>query len=119
MAIPNVRPRRVGELIQREVARLLQTDYRDVAKLATVLEVQLSPDLGHARIYISTLEDKKESQTKVDVLNEYAPLIRKALAGKIQLRSVPIIRFYYDPSIHEGNRISQLIEKAVKEDSQK
>lgn len=111
----NVRPKRVAELIQREIARLLQTDYVDVIKeFVTVVDVSLGKDLSYARIFVSVMGDESAVAACLLTLNGHASEFRHALAGRIKLRTVPELRFYYDPSIQEGNRISALIDKATK-----
>lgn len=109
----NFRPKRVALLIQREVAKLIQTEYQDILKaFMTVVKVSLTRDLAYARIYVSVMGDESHITTCLTTLNEYAPHLRRALAKLLKLRTVPELHFYYDPSIQEGNRITALIDRA-------
>lgn len=108
------RSKRVAELIQREAARLLQTNYFDLVKgFITVVEVTLGKDLSFARIFVSIMGDESSITSCLLTLNEHASEFRRLLAGRIKLRTIPELHFYYDPSIQEGNRISALIDKAI------
>lgn len=117
IAVPqSFRSKRVAALIQREVAVLLLTDYASITKeLITVVDVTLGKDLAHARIFVSVMGDEPAAVSAcLNALNARAFDIRRTLAGLLKLRAIPQLRFYYDPSIREGNRIATLIEQAVK-----
>lgn len=111
----NFRPKRIALLIQREVAKLIQTEYQDILReFVTVVKVSLTRDLAYARIYVSVMGDKSHITTCLTTLNEYAPHFRRSLAKLLKLRTVPELHFYYDPSIQEGDYIAALIDRANK-----
>lgn len=115
MAKETSRMRRVSELIQHELAQILQREASDLGLnlLATVTGVNVSPDFSHAKVFISVLEDDKVTEV-IKKLNEAAKDLRFVLAQRIKLRIVPDLRFVYDDSTHRGAHISSLIDQALK-----
>jgi ribosome-binding factor A len=81
--------------------------------MVTVTDVEVAPDLSHARVFVSVLEDDKVKET-VAALNGAAKTLRYALAHAVKLRVTPDLKFIYDDSTVRGNRISSLIHDALK-----
>ncbi len=110
---------RVAELIQRELAKLIQLKMRDPrVQMVTVSGVDLSRDLSHAKIYVSSLGESDEIQEIVKVLNGAKGFLRSELSQQVKLRMTPELHFKQDTSITEGNRIASLIDKAIAEDDE-
>lgn len=110
------RTKRIGEQIQRELAVLVQQEIDDPRiGMVTVSAVDVSPDLSHAKIYVTVLGEEKQAST-VKALNKAAGYLRTTLARRLSLRAVPQLRFVYDGSISHGNRLAALIDAAVEED---
>lgn len=104
------RSQRVADAVHQCLARIIRSEFKDPrVGMITVLNVEMTPDLKHAKIYISVLEDEKVSET-VKVLNKAAGFFRAQIAKAIQLRIVPDVRFVFDDTIIRGNRITQLLE---------
>jgi len=103
--------------MQRELAALIRTDIKDPRLgMVTVSAVQVSRDLGHAKVYISVLGDTEAQQISLQILNKAAGFLRHALGQQMIVRSVPQLHFVYDESIERGSRLSALIDAAVKSD---
>lgn len=105
---------RVGDLIQTELAQIIQQATKDIdISMATITGVVVSPDFSHARIYVSVLADDEAAIKKtIDELNANAKSFRYELAHAIKLRITPDLRFYYDDSTVRGTRISSLLHDA-------
>jgi len=111
------RPRRIGDQIQRELAELLRQQVKDPRiGMVTVTAVDVSPDLSHAKIFVTHLGGTEQAQAVVAALQHTAGYLRTELSHRLKLYSVPELRFYYDDSIESGLRLSQLIDDAVAED---
>ncbi|MHB1565408.1 MAG: 30S ribosome-binding factor RbfA [Acidiferrobacter sp.] len=111
------RKSRVGSLIRREVAVLMQTALGDPRIVgATLTGVDISPDLKQARIHVTHYRGEAVAREAVVGLNSASPRLRRLLAGKVVLRVVPNLVFAYDPSVDEGFRIDALIRRARSED---
>ncbi|MFV0237809.1 MAG: 30S ribosome-binding factor RbfA [Flavobacteriales bacterium] len=103
---------------QKKIAQLLQNDlgdiFREISKTAkeniliTVTKVRVTPDLSHAKVYLSIfpLDDKKGVLNDIQVLK---PQIRKALSDRIsqQLRKTPDLNFFIDDSLDYIETIEQ------------
>lgn len=111
------RPRRVAELIKRELAVLIPRSLDDPrARQATITHVDVAPDLKSARVYFTLLAGAAGAEPVVELLRRAAGHLRRELAGRVALRVVPELRFDFDASIERGQRLTQLIEEAVRSD---
>lgn len=105
------RNRRVAELIQREMAALIQRFIQDNnAGLVTVSSVDVSPDLKNARIFFTCMENRTDILEVENRLNEHAGQFRHELSRNLTMRSVPRISFAYDYSLERANRLRSLID---------
>jgi len=111
------RAQRVGDQIQRELADLLATAVKDprVGRV-TVTHVEVGADLSHATVYFTHLAGKEHAKEAITALSRTAGFLRSALSQRIDLYSVPQLKFAYDDSIESGMRLSTLIDQAVAED---
>ena len=111
------RAQRVGEQIQRELAELLREHVKDprVGRV-TITAVEASPDLSHAKVFVTHLAGAEHADEAVTALQRTAGFLRSELAHRMQLYSVPQLHFVYDDSIESGMRMSQLIDDAVASD---
>ncbi|MHB8535384.1 MAG: 30S ribosome-binding factor RbfA [Sulfuricaulis sp.] len=113
------RPRRVAELIRRELAMLIPRELDDPhAHQITLTGAEVSRDLSSARIYFSLLSGAVQAKQTAKSLNRAAGFLRHALMDRVSLRSVPALRFYFDESVERGARIDSLIDRALAEDKQ-
>lgn len=113
------RAQRVGDQIQRELAVMIPREVKDPRLgFVTLTDVEVSRDLGHAKIFITLMnsDDAEVIQSNVDVLNEAAGYLRMLLGKAIKIRSIPQLHFRYDESISRGAYLSSLIEQAVASD---
>lgn len=116
--MPNDFPRshRVADFIQRELAELIRTEIKDprVSSMVTVSSVEVSRDLGTAKVHYTIMNpqagEREETQA---ALKSAAGFLRRKLAPRLNTRSVPELRFYYDDSIERGAHMSALIADAV------
>jgi ribosome-binding factor A len=105
---------RIEELIQREIAILIQQEVKDPRiGMVTVSSVDISPDLKHAKVFVTLLNNEKDRNTSITALNHAARYLRHELARRIYLKTIPEIRFVYDESIARGVRLTELINNAV------
>jgi ribosome-binding factor A len=110
------RTRRVGELIQHELAVILQ---REVSSkqfgMLTISQVEVLPDYKTARVFISILGgDENNTEQTIRHLNNHASMLRHHLSQQVNLRSTPRLVFKYDNSIEYGSRLSALIDSVIK-----
>ena len=111
------RTRRVSEQLKRELALLIQEEVKDPrVRMVTVNAVEVSRDLAHARVYVTSLVDHQERDKLIEGLNKAAGFLRRELGRRISLRTTPQLHFTYDESIDSGARMSALINEAVSSD---
>ncbi len=116
------RTQRIGDQIQRELARLVQMEMKDPRLgMVTINAVEVSRDLAYAEVYVTLLGGDNEDARKktIEILSRASGFLRSRLAKLMQLRTVPELRFHYDESVARGQRLSELIDKAVKQDKAK
>jgi ribosome-binding factor A len=108
---------RVGEQIQRELAQMLRDQVKDprVGRV-TITAVEVSPDLSHAKVFITSLAGIEHADEAVRALGHTAGFLRSELSHRIRLYSVPQLHFAYDDSIESGIRLAKLIDEAVASD---
>lgn len=108
------RPQRLGDLIQREVSELIRLEVRDPrVGMITITSVDVSPDITHAKIFFTMLE-KEKLQDTLEGLSRSAGFLRAQLAKRIRMYTTPELRFVYDESVERGDRLSRLIDAALR-----
>lgn len=110
------RTERVNDLLREELSDLLLREIKDprVAQgLVSITEVQVSPDLRHAIVYISHLGQEAERAGVLEGLQHAARFLRNELVHRLKMRTVPEIVFRFDPSIERGARLASLIHDVV------
>jgi ribosome-binding factor A len=100
---------RLNELLRQEISILLRTSVRDPSALgATITAVDTSPELDHAKVYVTTLsEDDREEA--VAGLRRAAAYLRRELGGRLHMRRVPELHFMVDRQLDEAVRIERLL----------
>jgi len=107
------RPRKVADLIQRELSELLRREVRDPrVGMVTLTSVDVSPDLSHAKVFFTILEKEKLAET-TRALQRAAGFLRSQLAHRMKMYTTPELRFSYDESVERGDRLSQLIDSVI------
>ncbi len=110
------RSHRVADFIQRELTDLLRSEMKDprVSTMVTVSSVEVSRDLGTAKVHYTVMGAQPgEREETHKALTNAAGFLRRKLAPRLNTRSVPQLRFYYDDSIEHGAHMSALIADAV------
>lgn len=114
------RARRVAEQMQKEIAEVLQREFKDPrVGFVTVSSVDLSGDLMYAKVYVTFLNvaDDKLNEA-LGVLNKAAGFFRSMIGSRMKLRVVPNIKFYYDETLVKGMELSTLISKSIRHDQE-
>jgi ribosome-binding factor A len=108
------RLRRVADQIQKELSGLLRTELKDPrVGMITLTGVEVSPDLGYAKVFFTTLGDAEALSRTEAGLKRAAGFLRSELGHRLKLRITPEIRFLHDASVERGVRLSKLIDDAV------
>jgi ribosome-binding factor A len=110
---PSQRQLRVGEEIRHALAHMVtQTEFRDpdlAGQSITVTEVRVSPDLRNATVFVTPLVG--EAETVVPALQRASAYMRGQLARAVKLRHTPSLKFEYDDSFDQAERIDLVLRK--------
>ena len=108
------RSSRLADQIQRDLSDLIRLEVRDPrVGLVTVTEVEVSRDLSHAKVYVTSLAGSDQAAQSQQALQHAAGFLRSRLAQILKARTVPELHFVYDESVERGIRLSRLIDQAV------
>ncbi len=107
------RQRQVAEIIRRSFSMVLQEEGQYIygpGPLVTVTQVQMTPDLNLARIYLSVFNTMNKQAVLLELESAY-PHLRKALGQRIrkQVRRIPELQFFLDDTLDEMDRVDQLL----------
>ncbi len=96
------RPKRVGELVREEIARLLMKGVKDPRiGFVSVMSVRMSPDLRYANVYVSLFGDEKQRKSSLAGLQQAAHWLRGHVTRNLRLRFAPEIRFFPDDTLDQ------------------
>jgi ribosome-binding factor A len=104
------RPERVGEEIRQELSEALAREVHDPGiGFVTLTRVKVSPDLQLARVYYTVIGDDRARQDTDKALHRAVPFLRRYIGARIRLRRVPELRFHFDESIANQERIERIL----------
>src|SRR5919199_586619 len=110
--MPGDRMRRVNEAVREVLSGRLAEGLKDPRiGFVTVTSVETSPDLRHARVYVSVLGDESERERTLDGLRSAHGPLQSAVAAELRMKRTPTLEFVYDDSVDRGMRISRLLEE--------
>ena len=104
------RMRRVDEAVRAVLSDAIATDLKDPrVGFVTVTGVKTSPDLRHARVYVSVLGSEAEREQSLEGLASAHGYLQARVATELSLKHTPALTFQYDGSIDHGMRITELL----------
>lgn len=103
---------RVNDLLRAELSELLVRQIKDprLAAFVTITEVQVSPNLRHARVYVSVMSDLEGQGQAMQGLTAAAGYFRRELKSRLRMRSIPELVFLHDNSLEHGSDLLALID---------
>ena len=116
----NQRSVRVGEEMREILAALLRDEVKDPRiGFVSIVKVEVSGDLRHAKIYVSVMGDEQQKRDSMKGLTSASGFLRSEVAKRLQLRYTPELHFVLDESIEHGQRIARLLVQVQDEQKQK
>jgi ribosome-binding factor A len=113
------RHRRIADQIRRELADLFLRDMNDPRiKMVSIFGVEVSRDLAHAKVYVSSMNENADMAEIIKVLDKAAGHLRHELGGRLRTRIIPDLKFYHDDSLEKGMRVSRLLRDAATDKGQ-
>ena len=106
------RMRRVNEAIREILGDAITTDLKDPRiGFVTVTDVDTSPDLRAARVYVSVLGSEEEREASLAGLRSSHGVLQSKIASGMRMKRTPTLTFEYDESVERGDRITRLLDE--------
>lgn len=108
---------RLNSLLKEVLSEVIQRDVRNpkVAQLLTVTRVSITPDLHHAKVYISVIGSEQDKIETIEALNSAAGFIAVNASHKVTIRYFPELKFFLDDSVDKHMHIEELLSNIAKE----
>lgn len=114
------RSQRVTEQILRELAELIRLEVKDPrVGFITLTDVEITPDYAHAKVYFTSLKGEEGLEETLVGLRRASGFLRRELGRRVRIHTTPELHFHYDQSVERGSRMSQLIDRVLREDEER
>jgi ribosome-binding factor A len=112
------RMRRVDEALRQVISDALATELKDPrVGFVTVTDVRTSPDLRHARVYVSVLgadggvSGEQEREDTLTGLRSGHGFLQARIGRELHLKRTPALEFLYDDTTDRAMRVEELLEE--------
>lgn len=104
---------RLNHLFRQEITELLQREANDprLAVMVSVTRVSISPDMHHARVFVSVIGTEEEKRGVLDALGAASGFLRREMGRRLRIRYTPDLSFFYDDTIEQASKVIQLIDQ--------
>ena len=104
--------RRVNEVIREVLGAAIATEMKDPRiGFVTVTDVDTSPDLRAARVYVSVLGTESERERTLEGLKSAHGFLQGRIGDELSMKRTPTLTFHYDESVERGARLSRLLDQ--------
>ena len=108
--MPGRRPEKVAERIKEEVSQIIAGDLKDPRLgFITITDARVSPDLRHARIFVSVMGSDQEINVSLAALKSASGFIRRELGFALHLVRTPELHFEFDQTTMSASRIEEIL----------
>jgi ribosome-binding factor A len=105
------RMRRINEVLRKVVGSAISSELSDPRiGFVTVTNVDTSPDLRSARVYVSVIGDEAEREATLAALASSHGVLQAAVAREIRIKRTPTLTFHYDEGPERGVRLARLLD---------
>ena len=110
--MPGDRMRRVNEALREVLSTRIAEGLKDPRiGFVTVTAVETSPDLRHARVFVSVLGDEQRRADTLEALQRAHSVLQQSIAAELRIKHTPELKFVYDETVERGMRINELLER--------
>lgn len=115
----SIKNTRINSEVQKELS-LIIGELKDprIDPMATVTDVNVTPDLKYCTAYVSVLGDEEHGRETIEGLTNAVGFIRRELAARVNLRNTPEVKFVLDRSLEYGIHMSKLIDEVIAKDNE-
>jgi ribosome-binding factor A len=104
------RRRQVGSILREELSGIIQRELKDPRLgFVSILRVDVSPDMSFARVFVSVFGSQEEQEASIEALEHANGFIRRQLAPRLTLRTIPRLQFVLDRSMEHAEHISRIL----------
>jgi ribosome-binding factor A len=104
------RMRRVDEAMREVLSDAITQDLKDPRiGFVTVTAVDTSPDLRHARVFVSVLGDDSQRRLTLDGLRSAHGFLQRRVAAELRTKNTPTLDFVYDDTAERAQRVEKLL----------
>ena len=110
----NRRIEKVSSLLKKEISLILMYDLNDnliLENFVSVSKIELSGDLQHSKVFVSTSAEEKIKNSIVESLNSEKNKIRFLLSQRVKMRRIPDLVFKIDRVLDQGLAVLKVLEK--------
>lgn len=111
------RMRRVNESVRQVLSESVGALNDPRIGLVTITGVETSPDLRHARVFVSVLGSERRRSQSLAGLQAAHGVLQARLGRELRLKRTPQLAFEYDPTVERGVRMTRLIDELAPHDS--
>ena len=112
----NERMRRVNEAVKEVLGEALPELKDPRIGFVTITGVETSPDLRHARVFVSVLGSDQKRARSLEGLAAAHGVLQTRLARELRMKRTPLLAFEYDPTVERGVRMTKLIDELAPDD---
>ena len=103
-----IRLQRIADRIRLELSEMLIREISDPRlKQIFVTDVKIDRELAYADVYVSAIEGVSRSKDVLAGLESASPFIKRILASRVELRAFPRLRFHWDMTPENADRIEK------------
>lgn len=107
---------RLAHELRNEISYIIARELKDPrVGFATITNARVSPDLRHARVFVSVFGPSEQQKETLAALNRAVGFIRRQLSGRLKLRHCPELQFAFDDSIERGAKMDELLAEVNQE----
>lgn len=108
----STRQEKLKGLLKEEISDILRRELKDPRLgFVTVTDAEISPDLSHARVFVTVMGSQEERETNMAVLKKAERFVRRAFGKRVKMKVLPEIEFQFDDSVDRGIRMFELLEQ--------
>ncbi|CAN5576576.1 30S ribosome-binding factor RbfA [soil metagenome] len=101
---------RVNELVKRQLSMIITRDMRFEDVLVTINQVDVTPDLKNAHVFVSVL-GKGSAKGVIAQLDANRATLQAEMAKDVILKYTPHLNFHLDDSIERGDRVFKILQE--------
>ena len=108
--------RRVNDAVREVLGRALLGLKDPRIGFVTITGVETSPDLRHAKVFVSVLGSEQKRDKSLQGLEAAHGILQAKLAQELRMKRTPQLAFEYDPTVERGVRMTKLIDELAPDD---